>query len=210
MLGQGVLKNGDDAFNVDVQGCHDLTFAFKSGFALVAGAWAAVAKGAVLLTDNATNYVELNELGAMVVNTAAFTATSKPLFQVTTVTGQITQVIDYRAEPVDRSVIAYSSDGTKMAVPKIWAGTAVVASGVATFYPTDDGTGTGAALFTTIKGVAATALAHTATVTLQPHASIDTIASDKKSITVNALVSGVAGGVAAADGTVVHLLVVGV
>lgn len=97
---------------------------------------------------------------------------------------------------------------------KIWTGQATTTSGVATFNPTDDNTGSGNALFTNIYSVQATALANTASAVAVPVASIKTISSDKKTITVNIikgtdLVATGATTVFAPDGTVVSMVIVG-
>lgn len=95
------------------------------------------------------------------------------------------------------------------ATGRSWYGSATVTSGVATFYPTADGLSNGTALFATIRNTQATAQANTATGTLVPIAVVKVVAADRKSVTVNVIVAGVAGGVAAADGTVVNLAIRG-
>jgi len=51
----------------------------------------------VALTDNSTNFVELNNLGVASANTSAFTSGSTPISQVVTASGAITSITDKRA-----------------------------------------------------------------------------------------------------------------
>ncbi|KKL28475.1 hypothetical protein LCGC14_2374740, partial [marine sediment metagenome] len=51
----------------------------------------------LLLTDNATNFVEVDSAGAVTANTSAFTAGRVPLAEVVTVSADITGVTDKRA-----------------------------------------------------------------------------------------------------------------
>lgn len=95
-----------------------------------------------------------------------------------------------------------------------WHGSATTTSGVATFYPTSDGTGAGTAIFTNIYSVQVTASADTAATITVPLAAVKLIAADKKSITAN-VVKGVT--LAAlgdtvtfvADGTVTYMTITG-
>ncbi len=80
----------------------------------------------------------------------------------------------------------YNNQNVKTSA-KIWTGTATVTSGVATFYPTDDNSATGTAIFSTIYSTFVTAASNTASAVDVPLASIKVVASDKKSVTVNAI-----------------------
>lgn len=68
---------------------------------------------------------------------------------------------------------------------KIWAGSAVTAGGVATFFPTSDGTGAGSPLFGAINHALALPSLNTATVVDVPTAAVKLVAADRKSVTVN-------------------------
>lgn len=108
----------------------------------------------------------------------------------------------------------YGASGALLNAPKLWAGTATTTSGVATFNPTADGTGSGAALFGTVAAVHATAEANTATMTSVPHAALKAVSGSKQAVTINVTVGTVLGVLgatilAAPDGTVTHLLLVG-
>lgn len=98
--------------------------------------------------------------------------------------------------------------------PITWYGTATVSSGVATFYPTADGTASGTALFTNIHSVQAIAVNNTSSAIAYPSASINTVAANKKTITVN-VCNGVNLGILgntvvnAPNGTVVYLTLIG-
>ncbi|MFA5780267.1 MAG: hypothetical protein WC947_09040, partial [Elusimicrobiota bacterium] len=97
---------------------------------------------------------------------------------------------------------------------KGWIGTATTTSGVATFYPTNDGTSGGTALFTNVTSVQATAQANASTAITVPLASVKAISADKKTVTVNVVIgtTAVVSGPTLAfapDGTVVYLTVFG-
>ncbi len=78
----------------------------------------------------------------------------------------------------------WSDDGQ---TPIIWRGTATTTSGVATFYPTDDGTSEGDALFSVIEFYQATARLNTAAAIECPMAAIKEISGDLKTVTVNVI-----------------------
>ncbi len=97
---------------------------------------------------------------------------------------------------------------------KFWFGTATTVSGVATFYPTDDGTGSGNPLFMNIAIALVGAKANVTAATDAPLTSIKLIAADRKSITVNCvngvvLVAAAATLQLASDGTAVNCMVWG-
>lgn len=113
---------------------------------------------------------------------------------------------------------AYSVyNGTSVVTnPIMWMGSATTTTGVATFFPTSDGTGSGTALFpTSITASSAIPTTNTSTATSFPFASIKVIAADRKTITVNVGVgvasvgSGSASATTAPDGTVVTLILWG-
>lgn len=97
----------------------------------------------------------------------------------------------------------------------IWTGTATTTGGVATFNPTSDNTGSGAALFSAIYVAHPTAIMNTGLASSVPYASIKAISADRKTITVNVatgLIIGLLGGTTTqfvADGTVVQLTIMG-
>jgi len=99
--------------------------------------------------------------------------------------------------------------------PKIWTGSATTTTGVATFFPTSDNTGTGTALFTNIYSVQVTANTNTASAIAVPVASVKLIAADKRSITANAItgqnvgILGAASVAFAPNGTVLNMVIVG-
>lgn len=96
----------------------------------------------------------------------------------------------------------------------IWNDSAQVTTGVATFFPTSDGTATGTALFTNIYSIQATASLNTSTATAVSLAGVKTIAANKKTITVNAVDGVVLAALGATmefspDGTYVYLTIIG-
>lgn len=105
----------------------------------------------------------------------------------------------------------YSSYGGES---KFWFGTATSIGGIATFYPTDDGSPSGNPLFLDILLVLPGAALDTTTPTAVPLTSVKAIAGDRKSVTINT-VTGVVLIAAAAtlqlapDGTVVNCMVWG-
>ena len=97
---------------------------------------------------------------------------------------------------------------------QLWIGDAMTSGGVATFYPTADGTAAGMPCFSSIAAAFPAAELATGTMTAVPHATLKAVAGDLKSVTVNcstATVLGVLGAtaLAAPDGTLVHLLILG-
>lgn len=96
----------------------------------------------------------------------------------------------------------------------VWTGSATTTTGVATFYPTDDGTANGNPLFASISSVVVTSRLNTGTAVAIPVASVKLVASDRKSITANVIVGKtllVLGDTVALapDGTVCDIIVVG-
>ena len=97
---------------------------------------------------------------------------------------------------------------------KIWTASATTSSGVATFNPTDDNTGSGNAIFTNIYSIQAIAANNTGTATSVPLASIKLLSADKKSLTINVIkgtVLSVLGStiVTAPDDTSVYVTIIG-
>lgn len=98
---------------------------------------------------------------------------------------------------------------------KLWGSTAPTVGGLATFYPTDDGTPEGLPIFTGLSpAVSLTAEMDTTKASSTPFASVKKIAPDKRSIVVNVAVGAtmVATGdtlLPAPDGTVVHCFIIG-
>lgn len=90
-----------------------LTYGYHGGPVFTAGAFSMVADGTVALTDNATNYVERTPAGTVSKNTTAFTVTSVPMAKVTTVSGAITTIQDFRgvrSEAREEVIIVAVSD----------------------------------------------------------------------------------------------------
>ena len=74
-----------------------LTFGYKAGKFRNDNAIVNVAAGTVTLTDNATNYIEVDSVGTVSVNTTGFTSGQIPLFEVVTSGGVISSVTDKRS-----------------------------------------------------------------------------------------------------------------
>lgn len=94
----------------------------------------------------------------------------------------------------------------------IWFGSALTTSGLATFYPTDDGTVTGAPYFSSVDMVAHSATIATGTATSAPLTSTKSKSATKVEINcLTGTVLGVLGAtvVAAPDGTEVTCLIWG-
>ncbi len=103
---------------------------------------------------------------------------------------------------------------TFYATVKHWVDVQVSATGIATFYPTDDGTPTGNALFSAIYASQFTPEANVALFTSVPRCALKAISADRKTVTVNVstgTILGVLGAteLAAPDGTKVHALIMG-
>lgn len=97
----------------------------------------------------------------------------------------------------------------------MWYGSATVANGTATFYPTSDGTATGTPLFSQILHVNCSAWNNSSTAIQVPIVSGKSISSNCSTVVVNAVVSTtvVVGGttvVAAPTGTSVMCTIIGV
>lgn len=97
---------------------------------------------------------------------------------------------------------------------KLWSGTVTTVGGVATFYPTSDGTGSGTPYFAVIACAFPAAISNTGTVTAAPFCSIKAIAADRTNVTVNVgtgTILGLLGPtlLGAPDGTQVFLFIVG-
>jgi len=73
-----------------------LSFAYGIGIARKDNAVTRVDAGTVLLTDNATNYIEITPEGAISANTTGYTAGKVPLFKVVTAGGTISSTQDDR------------------------------------------------------------------------------------------------------------------
>lgn len=73
-----------------------LTFGYNAGRIRYGATIVPVAAGSVILTDNATNYVEVGLDGTVHVNVAALTPDHVPLFTVVTSNGAVSTVTDLR------------------------------------------------------------------------------------------------------------------
>ncbi len=74
-----------------------IDIAFEQGQMWVGGTFFSIVAGTLTLTDNATNYVFVNNAGAVADNTTGFPGDSAPLALVTTVAADITALADRRA-----------------------------------------------------------------------------------------------------------------
>ena len=80
------------------QGAHSgLDFAYGIGVVRADNVVNKVVAGTVTLTDDSTNYVEVDSDGVVTSNTTGYTSGQIPLFTVITVSGAITEVIDDRS-----------------------------------------------------------------------------------------------------------------
>ena len=82
----------DGPFGVDLVNTSGLRFAFRGGTLLIAGEPFGIPNGSVLLADNSTNYVEIDDGGRPSVNQSAFTSGRTSLYQVTTAGGAIAAI----------------------------------------------------------------------------------------------------------------------
>ncbi len=82
------------AFRVTDNGGIDI--AFEQGQIWVGGTFFSLGAGTLTLTDNATNYVFVDNAGVVADNTTGFPSDSAPLAQVTTAAADITAVADRR------------------------------------------------------------------------------------------------------------------
>lgn len=85
-------------FAEDCENHSGLDFAYKAGVTARGTTVTATAAGAVTLTDDATNYIEVNPAdGTVSANTTGFTAGRIPLYTAIAAAGAITTVTDKRA-----------------------------------------------------------------------------------------------------------------
>lgn len=95
-----------------------------------------------------------------------------------------------------------------------WVDTQVTVGGIATFYPTDDGTAAGSALFSQIQAVQFTAELDTGTATAVPIGALKAVSADHKTVTANVITGTVlsilgATVLAAPDGIKTHCHITG-
>jgi len=84
-----VLSKGN-WFDFDVDRYkNNLVFTFKEGKIKIDKDWLTVPAGYILLEDNATNYIEINNTGDVSVNTDGWTEGKNKLYKLKTVDGQI-------------------------------------------------------------------------------------------------------------------------
>ncbi|RCX32087.1 DUF2793 domain-containing protein [Thioalbus denitrificans] len=93
--GGGGSSLGD--FDEDSGTTTGLTWGYQAGSIRLRTTVTSVSAGTVALTDNNTNYVEIDSGGTVTANTTGFTAGKIPLRQVTTVSGSQTASTDRRA-----------------------------------------------------------------------------------------------------------------
>jgi len=74
-----------------------LTWGYKGGLIRFDNTVTTIAAGTVSLTDDSTNYVEINSSGTVQVSTTSFTSGKIPIRQITTVSGAQTVSTDKRA-----------------------------------------------------------------------------------------------------------------
>lgn len=75
-----------------------LTWGYYGGVILVSTTYTRVTNGTIALTDNATNYLEVNTSGVLVANTSAFTAGRIPCYKIVTSGGVVTSYEDWRPQ----------------------------------------------------------------------------------------------------------------
>lgn len=73
-----------------------LTYGHRGGVIVSGGAYALIAAGTVALTNNTINYVHRDAAGAVTVSTVGFDAAKTPMAKVTTQSGEITALEDWR------------------------------------------------------------------------------------------------------------------
>ncbi len=86
-----------DTFSTDSATTTGLTWGYTAGSVRFDNAVTAVAAGTVSLTDNATNYIEVDSAGSVSRNTTAFTAGRIPIRQIVTLAGVQTTSTDKRS-----------------------------------------------------------------------------------------------------------------
>lgn len=97
---------------------------------------------------------------------------------------------------------------------RLWIGHGTTVGGEASFFPTEDGTAQGAALFSKIELVLFGGEEASGLVTAQPLTALKSVAADRKTVIAHAGVGTVLGLLGATlvnapDGTIVHCLVIG-
>jgi hypothetical protein len=100
------------AWSNNVSTTTGLTYGYHGGPVFTSGAFSMIADGTVALTDNATNYVERTIDGTVSKNTSAFSAGSLPMAKVTTVSGAITTLQDFRGADVAPSLTTLTDAAT--------------------------------------------------------------------------------------------------
>lgn len=92
------LHDSEDhtALAENAAGHSGLDFAYKAGKIRLDNSVVSVIAGTVTLADDTTNYIEVDNAGAVTDNTTGFTAGSIPLFTVVTASGAIDTVTDQR------------------------------------------------------------------------------------------------------------------
>lgn len=76
-----------------------LTFAYYGGAMKVSSVPTIIADGTLLLTDNAVNYIQASSAGVVSKYTGSptgFQNSAIPLYKVTTLSGVMTEIVDYR------------------------------------------------------------------------------------------------------------------
>ena len=91
----------------------------------------------------------------------------------------------------------------------LWMGSATTTNGVATFYPTDDGTISGTALFTNIFSVQAVAEKDTIDPEEVPVVSIKSLSGDNKTLTINVIIAAAPKTIFTPDLTKVDVIIIG-
>lgn len=88
-------KFGD--FGQDLSTTSGLTFGYKAGTLRNDNTIVSVSAGTVSLTDDTTNYIEVDSSGTVSANTSGFTSGQIPLYEVVTASGSISSVTDKRS-----------------------------------------------------------------------------------------------------------------
>lgn len=89
-----------------------LTLGLKAGTLRNDNAIVSVAAGTVSLTDDSTNYIEVDSAGTVSANTSGFNSGSIPLYGAVTVSGAIDSLADKRSWLIAHNAIEDIADST--------------------------------------------------------------------------------------------------
>lgn len=83
-------------FSIDADTTTGLTFGWNHGLYNKNGSVVTIAAGTVALTDNDTNYISISNVTDTIVADTTAPAGGPALYKITTASGVITAVVDYR------------------------------------------------------------------------------------------------------------------